>query len=492
LAHYYGVRAVTVFCRGVRFWERVYRNALSMALHLPIAADIASMSANLLFGEAPDFQVPDAHGDKPDASAQQCEARLAELVDKADVIAKLLEAAETCSGMGGVFLKVDYDKSLCDHPLLTVVQVDAALPTFKWGMLDSVIFWREIERSQTGDKVVRHLEYHDRQMVQHAVYVGNDTLLGRRVDLGEYGDTAGLADVVATDDLDVVYIPNTLPNRRFRGIPLGRADTADAIQLMEALDEAYTSLMRDVRLGASRIIVPEDYLDVQRVGGSTQTSFDMEREIFCPLSIEGVDGDVNKPTFIQPAIRYVEHLAIILELMTRVVSLAGFATQSFGLGQDASRTEAASALRVKERRSLSTKAKKERYWGPAVEYILGRMLVIDAREFGSGISPFPVSCAFGESFAPDRLELAQVVELLNRGVAISTQEKVEMLHPEWGEAQKEEEVARIDGVVQQAVQQEKDKAVVQMQNMDGTGSVPIEAMPAVDNSTVSPVAGGTL
>ncbi len=442
LAQHYGSQALKTFARGTRFWERVYRNARAVAVHVPLAADLAQASAQLLFGTAPTVTVPDAQPTdkkKADPQAVKCQDRLEVLLDDVDANSKWVEGAETCAGLGDVYLKADHDDSVADHPLLTVVQPDCALPTFKWGRLQDVTFWREVERDERV--VFRHLEWHTKDGVENALYKGTPAYLGVRVPLDTLKSTADLLDTDASIDgeLNVVHIPNMLPNRRLRGEPYGMADFAACYDLLEALDEVYTSLMRDVRLGASRLLVPEDYLDVTNTNGELHAAFDAEREIFCPVNFDSPDG---KPLLqeVQFAIRWQEHREAALDLMSRVVSAAGYAMQTFSLGQDTLRAEAAAALRVKERRSLMTKARKERYWHKPLEYIIHRLQVLDAAYFDSGVVPYPVSLAFGDSYAPDTLELAQTVELWNRAAAASDETKVRLLHPEWDDQQVEAEV----------------------------------------------------
>lgn len=477
LAKYYTIR--TNKGPGSRFWNRAAKSARSVCLHLSFAADIARTSASLLFGESPKFRVPEAAEARQNAAQQAadeaqaqrdtitqsyglpvmsssshtlesnddaiaCEERLNELIDLTDLQAKLIEAGEVQSGLGGVFLKVDYDINVCDYPILSIVQPDSALPEFKWGMLQAVTFFRTVQT--TGKHVMRHLEYHDKTGVWHGLYLGSDDKLGNRIDLSQHPSTADLPGHIESDDINVVYVPNSLPNRRYRGLPYGQSDTANAIGLMEALDEAYTDWLRDIRLGAARMIVPEEYLDVNTLNGIGKITFDMEREIFSPLQYDAATEN-NKMMLVQPEIRGTEYLRTCTELMQRILSIAGYSMQTFGLGADANAgTASAAALRVKERRTLMTKGNKERYWTSALQFILYRLLVVDHEVFGTTIIPFEPAVEFGGSYSPDLLEVAQALDYLEKAKAASTQVKVETLHPDWEPEQVIEEVNRLTGI----------------------------------------------
>jgi hypothetical protein len=209
---------------------------------------------------------------------------------------------------------------------------------------------------------------------------------------------------------------------------------------MEFLDEAATSWQRDIRLGQSRVIVPEEYLSVDPL--TSTATFDLNKEIFCPIQVDpAVDANGAKPFLFQPTIRHEEHKATINETIARIVSNAGYAMQTFGDGDGtASSATAAAALKVRERKSLMTKGRKERYWGTAVEYIMQRMLAMDAQ---TSVPYCPVA-EFGDSFAPDLVETATALELLERSNSASTDTKVAILHPEWDDAQKQEEVNKIN------------------------------------------------
>ncbi|MEV0780415.1 phage portal protein [Streptomyces sp. NPDC050428] len=191
-------------------------------LHVPLAADIATTSADLLFSEPPTFTVED--------TAMQ--AHVDELVDAGGIGNTLLEAAEVAVALGGVFLRVTWDRSIADRPLLTTVHTDAAASEFRFGHLVAVTFWRELPGSDTAT-VWRHLERHEPGAIVHGLYQGDRDRIGVRVPLTEHPDTAPLVealnaggDTVPTglpDALTAAYVPNMGPNRRHRGAPWGRS-----------------------------------------------------------------------------------------------------------------------------------------------------------------------------------------------------------------------------------------------------------------------------
>src|SRR5690606_16468254 len=84
-------------------------NLRDAKLHVPLAGDIASTSADLLFGEPPVWSIPESL-DGQDGT----QGRMDKIV-KNGLIPVLLEAAETDSALGGVYLRVNIDTFMFDR-----------------------------------------------------------------------------------------------------------------------------------------------------------------------------------------------------------------------------------------------------------------------------------------------------------------------------------------------------------------------------------------
>lgn len=444
IADVYASLVQTPTPRG-RFWAADLKAERRVMLHVPIAGDIAETSADLLFSEIPEIRIPEASEKNAPEDAKNAQDRLWQIVDQGGIHNRLLEGAESASALGGVFIGPVWDTESANVPLLRIVQADAALPEFRWGMLTAVTLWRVLE--DDGVSVWRHLERHEPGVILHGLYRGDHTQLGRRVSLDQRPETADLQDVVTlpaamSDTLAIRYVPNVRPNRQFRGDPmgsyLGRSDYAGSEALMDALDEVYTSWQRDIRLAKARAVIPEDWLDF---GPNGKPRFDEDQEIFVPLGGIDVDGS-RDATFIQPEIRHIEHAQTCLNYIERIVSAAGYSPQSFGLDIEG-RAESGTALRIRERKSLITQRKKRRYWEPAIEDVLWMMLVIDREIFNSGITVYRPVVSIEDSIVPDMREVAESVEMINRAQAASIETRVRMVHPDWGEDEVQAEVERI-------------------------------------------------
>lgn len=418
------------------FWgEPVSLAQRSAKLHVPIAADIARTSGELLFAEPPKITVEEQGGDTT------TQDRLNELVDDG-VHATFLEAAEVCAALGGVYLRICWDADVADRPWLSAVHADAGVPEWRWGQLAAVTFWEELVRDDK--EVVRHLERHEPGYILHGVYKGTPEDLGKPVDLTAFPETERLDPIVETGlrKLTAEYIPNIKPNRLWRSqpaaAPMGRSDYAGIEPFMDALDETWSSWMRDIRLGKSRLIVPESALE--SLGPGQGSRFDPTREVYEALNMLQTPGQ-NPITEVQFAIRHAEHRASVDAELETILRGAGYSTQTFGLAGEVAIT--ATEVAARERRSITTRGRKINYTRPPCASALETLLMIDAAVFRSGVTPVRPDLDFGDYVGESTNDLAQTAQLLLAAEAASIETRVQLVHPDWDDDQVSAEVARI-------------------------------------------------
>ncbi|MET7333285.1 hypothetical protein [Nonomuraea sp. NPDC005650] len=401
-------------------------------LHVPVASDICTMSSDLLFSEPPTITC-----DNPDTQ-QRIDDMLPQLQ------ATLLEGAEVGAALGGYYLRAVWDKQVADLPWLAAVHADAAVPEWRWGRLWAVTFWRVLELDD--DTCFWHLERHEPGYIYNGLYKGKPGDLGGQLPLTAHPETAGMQPVIDTglDRCTAVYVPNMRPNRGWRNYPaganLGRSDfDGPVLGLMDALDEVWTSWMRDIRLAKARLIVPDSYL--KSLGKGQGAYFDPDREIYEALNILGGD-DRMEISAQQFAIRVAEHRDTQAELLAAILRATGYSAQSFGLSGEVAVT--ATEVSAKERRSLITKSKKDLYTVPPLADGIEMLLELEAAlGFEGAVTPERPTITMADSVSPDIMQLAQTVELMRRAEAVSDETAVRMLHPDWDEDQVQAEVEAI-------------------------------------------------
>ncbi|MER7078142.1 MULTISPECIES: phage portal protein [Bacteria] len=428
---------------GRFFWGRPTPAATRPArLHVPLASDIATASADLLFAEPPRLTVTNP-------AAQD---RLDAILHSPLVHSGLLEAAEVAAALGGVYLRVVWDADLAAHPVIDTVHADAAVPEWRWSQLTAVTFWSTV--LEDGNTVWRHLERHEPGRIVHALHAGSTTELGEQRDLREHPATAWAADVIdstgaiatGTHRLTATYVPNLRPNRAWRGkpglAPLGRSDFDSVEPLFDAIDEAYSSWMRDIRLAKARLIVPTGYLDNNGPGAGA--SFDDERELFTEINAVSRGNSGPEITLSQFAIRVAEHRETVDELVRAALRSAGYSPATFG-DQDGDTSITATEVNARERISERTRHKKALHWSAGLSQITAALLDIDREVFrGPGIAAGDVPAVeFPPRSQPDPEALARTAETLYRAETASTEVRVRMVHPDWDETDVAAEVARI-------------------------------------------------
>lgn len=428
-------------------------------LHIPVAADLCQASSDLLFAEAPTVRVDHEEQVAEDGTAA-VPANVSTTRERLDEIAgpdfhkALASGAETAAALGGVYLRATWDTSIESHPFVTVVDYDAAYPEFRWGRLIAVTFWRVVKTS--NQQVWRHLERHELDafgigVIFHGLYQGTATNLGTLVPLADDPSTEGIPvdeeSKVSTlsPGLDVFHWENIAPNRTWRTHPLGkhlgRSDLDGLESLLDALDEAYTSLMRDIRLGKAMLIAPEYML--QNNGPGRGSSFE-QNEVYSTVKVPpSVNGEGKLPVeMVQFDIRVADHEQTITLLWNQIIRSAGYSAQTFGEGGDVATT--ATEVFAKERRSGLTQGRKGRTVRPVLEALVMKLLQIDAVVFNSGAdASLPIMVELADGVKDDPEALARTAQLLFTAQSASVETRVRVINPGKDEPWIEAEVARI-------------------------------------------------
>lgn len=409
-------------------------------LHIPAAADLASVSADLLFSEPPTLT-------HDDPAVQE---RLDKLVET--LHSQLLEASEASAALGGVYLRPVIDREISpDGAFLAAVHADGALPTWRWGHLVEVTFWTLLSDEDPA-RCLRLLEHHSPRRVEYALYEGNETELGRPVPLTEHPTSAALIAELDTgsgqdtgiDRLGVVYIPNMRPSRQWRGIqhlaPLGRSDYEGVTPMFDALDETWSSWMRDIRLGRGRIHVPSVYLTSNGPGQGAY--FDAEREVYAQVNHLPGSNESMAITATQFEIRVQEHKDTAEAITAQILRTAGYSQQTFGEKGDISAVTA-TEIQAGERRSFITRDRKAQYWTTGLPDAVELLLAMEAAHWDNRPAPARPTIEFGDSVSESPEQLARTAQLMRAAEAASTDTLVRLLHRDWDEDQIKAEVALI-------------------------------------------------
>jgi hypothetical protein len=439
LANLYAASVYNPFALETLFWARMAGQERATCYHLPIANDIAATSAALLFSEAPSITIPGAAdvtdaGNPVNTAAKKAQDRLNAILAAQQHERKWVEAAESCAAMSGIFLKVNWDKSLADTPILSVAQPDAAFPEFKQGYLTACTFWAVAE--ETGREIIRTVERYDPGMITTEKYSGDSDSIGRRIEQKKFlvGDTK---------ELLCRYVPNLRPNPLHRngvGMHLGRSDFHNAEPLFDSVDEIWTDWMRDIQLAKGRIAGNEDMFKLDEKTG--KRVFDIDQQAYMPLRVIGNTSLRDQLVLHQFAIRADEHEKTLLNALRLIYSTRGYNPQTFGIDING-QPESGVALSIRERKSFQTSGRKECYWKEVIADVCYLLQLVDRLQFGSQIEPMRPAVEISEGVELNFTEMSQALNQINAAKSMSIETKVEMLHPQWTAERKRREVDAI-------------------------------------------------
>lgn len=410
--------------------------------HIPIAADLAALAAGFLFSGSPTI----THEN------ESTNERLQSIMEQAGFYQKLLQSAELQSAFGGVFVKLNWDTSLVQYPIVTVVPGNAGLPEYRHDVLNKCTFWFEVKYDEETGDVYRLEERYERDgHIYSRLMKGNSTELGKEIPLDTIDETKGVKPNAnsGTGRLMAVYIPNRLPNRLNTYVRYGASDYEGMHGLFSSLDEAYSSLMRDVRLSKTRVIVPMEFLrrketireKLDQTTANTDLTFTDSDEVFVALDINPNDSGAGI-TVVQSAIRAQDHMTTIEDIIRKIYMMAGFAPQSAGIdivGQSQSGT----ALNIRERRSIQTAETKKTYWWHSLVDFVEAMMLLDSKVFNTPYVDGKITVKFADNTQPDMQTMADTLMKLVSADVTSTETRVRMLWPEMKDADILAEVKRI-------------------------------------------------
>lgn len=415
-------------------------------LHIPVAADLCSTSARVLLPEAASFMLPTRDGIP--VGNDQAQARLDLALNTPAHFGRMLSGAETASALGGVYPRVVWNADVADHAWLEYTDADQAIPEFTYGKLSAVTFWRVLE--DNGTDVLRHFERYERGRIWHGLYLGTIGGIGRIEPLTSHHETRGIPVneegwiPTGTKLLGASYIPNALPNPKWRTKGklrnLGRSDLTDpaVIGLMDAIDETYSSLQRDIRLAKARIVVSEHLLEVRGAGQGSQF---VDREVYSPVGgVPTGDPVIQAHQF---EIRVDEHLRSADAYLRQILMRVGYDASTFGLADDGA-AMTATEVDSKDRRTSATHKAKAGLWQAGHAEVAQALIEVDAAVFRTGAQiGEPVEVSWPQSSRETTKSRAETVQLLETARAVSIETKVALMWPEWDEDRRQEEVDRI-------------------------------------------------
>ena len=395
----------------------------------PLPSVVARAHADLLWGETPEIEPAN------EADTEQ----LLAITEGCDLQSEGHRAAMVASSEGEVWWHAYVDRVAADTPQIQFFSRASVIPLWRSGYPLAVALVTIVEATDT--EVLRLVAVHEVGRVVHRLYRGTTVQLGNPVPLASHADTETLMDEWR-HNLGVMLAGRILNKPSAPGSTLGGSDYQGVERLFLALNEASTIAVEGARLTAKpRLFVDRKYLD-------ERGDFPAGADIFQLDNRDGADGEKAGIVAVQYDFKAQELISYMRDLTDRAVTRAGLVAQWVGASVDG-RAETGTALRVRMIPATLTAQGKARYMTQGVRQALLCAQLLDALPVESGgfgrawTLQEPPSITFKDPVPNDEQEEAQRLSLLTSAEIQSRRTSITELHPEWDEAQVDEEVARL-------------------------------------------------
>lgn len=399
------------------------------------AGILSTLSADLLFGEPPDFLVAD-EGDEATSEA------LSRLVADNEIPLLGYEAALAASFRGDAVLKARWGKRTpqSEEPEAIIEEVPAAIyfPETSEDDVRQVIraslAWLKADPRDPKHQLVR-VEEHEPGIIRNRLFaLSNTGGEGEEVPIGTLEEYADLAAEVETglDHIPLFHVPNFRYGSRFWGI----SDYVGLESLMESLNSRLSQIdaVLDKHV-APKLLVPPSLLDEDgRV----------KRE---SLEVIVLEAGEQPPSYIT----WDAHLTAAFEQVDRFVQLLFLLSETgpsiFGL-EKYGIAESGTALRLRLIRTLAKVNRKRLYFDRALKKVLYTAQLLEQEHGGTKYEPSPVSIAWADGLPEDMKEMAEIENQRLMAGNTSVESSVRRLD---GADAVEAELDRIAGDVGQAI-----------------------------------------
>lgn len=414
----YRWRALNNRARLVQSNTRWHGAAESIYVPVPLAREMARLSAALLFSEPAKI------------THAQYETELTEVLDTRGVHPFLQSSAEFVAAEGRGGIKVFFDEQISESvPLMDFIHEDRILWNMRHGYVIGAIVIYPREDYEREGVLYRLLEEHGKGYIKRKLFEGTGTRLGKEVDLARWGDDALEEEVETGLDSPTLI--------RWDNVPGGQSDYAGLESLFDVLDEAESLMLEKARLSRPWIFGSRKLADENGRVEIGNLVFLEESDAARYLD-EGTSGRMVE--HVQPDMQTSAHVEWIDHVREYILQNAGYSLASWGLDKGGS-ADSGKALKLRQSRTLLTRAGKDHMATEAIAQALG--VALAWADSATEVKPYRPVVELSDGLPVDNLELAQEIKTLSDADALSTEEKVRRQHPDWADDRIQTEIAAI-------------------------------------------------
>ncbi|MCM1259636.1 MAG: hypothetical protein NC182_01670 [Prevotella sp.] len=449
------------------FWQLALDKTIKR--HTGIPKLISNKMGTIIFGAGfkPEVTVYKAEDgqiskDKNEEESNKAQDVLNALFDKtkAKEVFHLTAVKESWCGEG--FIKFNYNLDLSQYPIIEASDLTQAEAIVERGVTTAIIFktryvteqkekYRYEEKYTTdenGDALIVNTLY--QILVDGKEKEVPLTTIPQTAELEEYYRFEGLKGMIA------FHKPNKKPNNEFPGSVYGASDYQGAIDSFDALDEAYSELVSEIRNNKTIRYMPTSMIPKDEDGN--ELAIDMAFITNYQLVGGSMDQNANNQMLIQTIDdKTVSLIEKYKNCLITAINLAGLSPLALGItGLEAIN---AGEQSQKERNRVTLETRKDKinnYWKPFLSELTLQLLAFNnwlvkkagAKQEGLDVEEVnfdnaDITFDFGEYVVEDETNVITRWATAKTSGLASVETCVKKLHPDWTDDQILDEVTKI-------------------------------------------------
>lgn len=393
-----------------------YKNAKDdiRIVHSGLPNLISSSMARILLSSGVKFKAYD--GDNVDEQ----DTELLNDIYKDNKIKKLLKRSVIAKSWGGkIAWKLSVDKELSQYPIIEKYDAEEFECEWERDRLQKIIFFQHYKVD--NEQFILHEEY-GKGYISYRLYIKRNKGI-EPVDLGYIEATSHLEDITFNEPIILA------------GVLDGRSDYDGLISEFDALDEAWSQWLDEIRTARTNTYIPEVL--------ASDRQFDRFRTRYQVISSDITENGENKITHIQPDIRSEEYKNTIMNLVSNILVSVGLSPFSIGIDDMIGANASGESLVQRESSTLRTRKDAIEEWQEFLDEMSEKALYVYYR-FIKGVAKtkydYEVEVKFGEYLKPNKEDIAEFNKGLVEAGIIDTEKA---LNDIYGDELDEEEKTRI-------------------------------------------------
>ena len=444
------------------FWFRsppYYRR-----LHCGIPGLISSKMATVLFGSGYDVEVKQYNedGTEDEAKSASITDSLLELIKQTNVDDMLEKGAQFESWSGHLFVKMSHDAFLSDYPIIEIANLRNAEAIKERGITTAIIFkhwYKHNKKEYRLDEIYTTSDDNDAMIIYKLFQLKSDGELEvglfsipQIMELGlpedGYVIFEGLKGMLAFEK------PNRLPSHEFMESNYGASDYEGALDSFDALDEAYSELIAELRNNKTLRYTPSSMLKKDANGNPLLDQSFITNFMITESDIDQNNKDEIKVTHIQDKTEH--HKMKFTTALTTAINNAGLSPFALGITGLESINASAESQQERNKVTIETRNKKIKKWQPFTEKFFLQMICfyswmrkntdvdkMGIPDFEAEFDSCDVKVRFGEYMETSQKSLNEIWTPVKMAGGISLENYIERINPDMDRQDVLDEVNRI-------------------------------------------------